>query len=142
MQARATPRGLDPARSDNGATSGLIAPPLKIAHMYYSSNGVPIDEDKSYDYNGRFGLQMATESDKFNLKEGYTTAKLHFHRENRCYASLRFDGSIWYGPGKLGEKGYLFFYSRKKRQQAPTIKLAPYYNTSLWSNKLRKTQKK
>src|SRR5690606_23185322 len=41
MQARATPRGLDPARADNGATSGLIAPPLKIAHMYYSANGVP-----------------------------------------------------------------------------------------------------
>src|SRR5690606_11565148 len=114
MQARATPRGLDPARADNGATSGLIAPPLKIAHMFYSANGVPIDEDKNYDYNGRFGLQMATESDKFNLKEGYTTAKLHFNRENRFYASLGFDGGIWYGQGKFDDKGDLFFVSSKQ----------------------------
>ncbi|HEY9559247.1 MAG TPA: RagB/SusD family nutrient uptake outer membrane protein [Anseongella sp.] len=136
MQARATPRGLDPARSDNGATSGLIAPPLKIAHMYYSSNGVPIDEDKGYDYNGRFGLQMATESDKFNLKEGYTTAKLHFNRENRFYASLGFDGSIWYGQGKFDDKGDLFFVSCKQGQPAAAINLASYSTTGYWPKKL------
>lgn len=136
MQARATPRGLDPARADNGATSGLIAPPLKIAHMYYSANGVPIDEDKNYDYNGRFGLQMATESDKFNLKEGYTTAKLHFNRENRFYASLGFDGGIWYGQGKFDDKGDLFFVSSKQGQPAAAINLTSYSTTGYWPKKL------
>src|SRR5690606_25993804 len=86
-------------------------------------NGVPIDEDKNYDYNGRFGLQMATESDKFNLKEGYTTAKLHFNRENRFYASLGFDGGIWYGQGKFDDKGDLFFVSSKQGQPAAAINL-------------------
>src|SRR5690606_5849030 len=136
MQARATPRGLDPARADNGATSGLIAPPLKIAHMFYSANGVPIDEDKNYDYNGRFGLQMATESDKFNLKEGYTTAKLHFNRENRFYASLGFDGGIWYGQGKFDDKGDLFFVSSKQGQPAAAINLTSYSTTGYWPKKL------
>ncbi|HYH55765.1 MAG TPA: RagB/SusD family nutrient uptake outer membrane protein [Anseongella sp.] len=137
MQARATPRGLDPARASNGGTSGLIAPPIKIAEMYYSSNGVPIEEDKAYDYAGRFGLQMATAAEKYNLKEGYTTAKLHFNREPRFYASLGFDGGIWYGQGRFDDDATnLFFVSSKQGQPAAAVNLASYSVTGYWPKKL------
>lgn len=136
MQARATPRGLDPARSDNDLTTGFIAPPLKIAHIFYSRNGVPIDEDKSYDYAGRFELQTAGAAEKYNLKEGYTTAKLHFNREHRFYASLGFDGGIWYGQGRFDDDDELFFVSSKQGQPAAAINLNSYSTTGYWPKKL------
>lgn len=137
VQARSTPRGLDPARSDNGSTQGYMAPPLKIAEMYYSNNGVPIEEDKEYDYQGRFGIKMAGEEDRYNLKEGYTTAKLHFNREPRFYASLGFDGGIWYGQGKFDDKSDdLFFVSSRQGQPAAAINLSFYSTTGYWPKKL------
>lgn len=70
--------------------------PIKIAKLFYTSNGVPIEEDKTLDFNNYEELRTATAGERLNIKEGYTTARLNFDRENRFYADLGFDGGIWY----------------------------------------------
>lgn len=82
---------------------GYFSPPLKIAKMFYTKNGVPIEEDKTLDFNEINELRRATDEDRFNIKTNYTTARLNFDREPRFYASLGFDGSIWYGSGQYND---------------------------------------
>lgn len=84
--------------------SGAYAPTLETAEEFYSKNGVPINEDKEWensgDYSNRYGLRQVPNADKYNMREGWTTAILHFNREPRFYGSLGFDGSTWYGNGR------------------------------------------
>lgn len=74
----------------------IVSPTLKMARMFYSKNGVPINEDKTLDFTNFEELQEAGEDDRFNIKEGYKTSRLNFDREPRFYADLGFDGAIWY----------------------------------------------
>ncbi|WP_308991130.1 RagB/SusD family nutrient uptake outer membrane protein [Mariniflexile litorale] len=84
----------------------ILSPPLKIARMFYSKNGVPINEDKTLDFSNEKELRTATNAERFNIKEGFKTARLNFDREPRFYADLSFDGGIWYkydSPSKSDE---------------------------------------
>ncbi|MBD0831543.1 RagB/SusD family nutrient uptake outer membrane protein [Aestuariibaculum sediminum] len=74
----------------------IISPPLKIARMFYTKNGVPINEDNSLEFFDEKELREATSEERFNIKEGYLTARLNYDREPRFYADLGFDGGIWY----------------------------------------------
>lgn len=137
LQRNATPRGLDPALVSNTGTQGNIAPPLKIVELFYSDNGVPVTEDITWDYAGRFKLKIPGENEKLYLKQGYTTAKMNFDREPRYYASLGFDGGIWYGQGHYNDQGSdLLFVSSKNGQPAAPINLASYSTTGYWPKKL------
>ncbi|MEO8254504.1 MAG: RagB/SusD family nutrient uptake outer membrane protein [Flavobacterium sp.] len=73
-----------------------MAAPLKIASLFYTKNGVPINEDKTLDFSKINQMRLATEDEKFNIFKGYETARLNFDREPRFYADLGFDGSIFY----------------------------------------------
>ena len=83
--------------------AGVYAPTLETAERFYSKNGVPIEEDKEWEskgyYNNRYATQQVTSADKYNMRNGFTTAILNFNREPRFYGSLGFDGSTWYGNG-------------------------------------------
>lgn len=136
IQAAATPRGLDPSKVANSATVGNIAPPVKIAEMFYSNHGVPITEDKTYDYSGRFKLRSGTRAYRYYLQEGYQTVAMHFDREPRFYADLGFDGGIWYGQGLFNDKANLFFVSSKKGQPASAQNQSSYSVTGYWPKKL------
>lgn len=98
LQALMTPR-LDPNNLDITAIHGQLSPPLKIAAMFYSEHGVPISEDKTWDYPNRFALQTAGDSDALYVHKGYVSAHFNFAREPRFYADLGFDGGVWYGQG-------------------------------------------
>lgn len=91
---------------------GFYSPTLRIAEMFYTKNGVPIDEDLTWDYPNRYGLMkydVDNDSDfdnnnvpdnEYFVKDGETTINLHLDREVRFYGSLGFDRGIWYGnPG-------------------------------------------
>jgi hypothetical protein len=97
------PRGLDPANAGGTEGLGVIVPTLKMAQMFYTKNGIPLKEDDSWDNANMFGLRVATEADRINLINGYSTAQLNFDREDRFYASLGFDGGVWYGQGKYDD---------------------------------------
>ncbi len=73
-----------------------LAAPIKIAEMFYSKNGVPINEDKTLNFANRYSTRTAVHDERFYIKEGYTTARLNFDREPRFYADLSFDGGIWF----------------------------------------------
>lgn len=103
LQALYTPF-LDPQFLDQTATRGLFSPTLKIAEMFYSENGVPIAEDKTWNYANRYSLRTASEKDKKYIRKGDITANLNFNREPRYYADLGFDAGIWYGQGKYDDK--------------------------------------
>jgi hypothetical protein len=79
-----------------GSARQQLAPPLKIAEMFYTKNGVPINEDNSLDFTNKYSLRTAVKSERFYVKEGYVTARINFDREPRFYADLGFDGGVWY----------------------------------------------
>lgn len=93
------PRSIDPEHIDNNSTGGYMAPTLNMAMKFYSDKGVPIDEDISWDYAGRFDLRevpLGESEYQYDLIPGYTTVGLHFDREDRFYGSLSFDGGRYY----------------------------------------------
>ncbi len=70
--------------------------PIKIAKMFYTKNGVPIEEDKTLDFTNYSAVKVAGAEENFNIETNYKTARLNFDREPRFYADLGFDGGIWY----------------------------------------------
>lgn len=118
LQANITPR-MDPANLDITAIHGILSPPLRMAELFYTDNGVPIAEDKEWDYDGRYNLRTAGEGDKLYIRNGYTSASLNFDREPRFYADMGFDGGVWYGQGRYDDKNDvdLFYLEAKYRQR-------------------------
>lgn len=96
---------VDPSISSVGIFTVRAAVPMKIAEMFYTSNGVPIEDDLEWDISGkyrdRYNIRTATDTERYRIKQGYQTAGLHFDREVRFYANLGFDGGLWYGNGKF-----------------------------------------
>ena len=118
---------------------GLYAPTLDIVEMFYSKNGVPIEEDvdwvtNSTNYTARYELQTATDADKYFIKPGYTTVKLHFNREPRFYGAIGFDGSSWYGHGKE-DPDDMYYLQAKKGQITGQSQLANYSITGYYTKK-------
>ncbi len=105
-------------QSNNVSLTGMMSATLNVAEMFYSDNGVPINEDTRWDYSNRYKTSTATAKDRFYIKEGYETANLHFNREPRFYASLYFDGSIVYGNGVLDDQSSSIHYTQMKKGQS------------------------
>jgi hypothetical protein len=79
-----------------GTARQQLSVPIKIAEQFYTVNGVPINEDKTLNFNNKYSLRTAIRRERFHVKQGYTTARLNFDREPRFYADLGFDGGVWY----------------------------------------------
>lgn len=64
-----------------------------MGELYYSNNGVPIQEDKFYDYANRHEPRLALPADDHHsyIATGEVTAGINFYREPRFYAGLCFD---------------------------------------------------
>lgn len=92
-------------KENSGCGCANFGMTLKMAEIFYSNHGVPINEDPSFDYENRYMVKKAV-ADKegvydhfYYIKEKEETASLHFKREPRFYASLGFDRGIWEGAG-------------------------------------------
>jgi hypothetical protein len=110
LQTQSSPN-LDAVKyPDNYLLKSRLQPPLKIAEMYYTNHGVPIEEDKSWQSLDPFELRVGDISNSYYIKTGYTTIQLHFDREPRFYACLGFDGGIWYGQRIYGNNPSEYFY--------------------------------
>ena len=86
-----------PNATSSSGPKGILSPTLKIVETFYTRNGLPITDDKTWDYADRYALKTATEDDRFYVAEGEQTVKLHFDKEPRFYASVGFDRGIWFG---------------------------------------------
>jgi hypothetical protein len=87
-----------------GSSVGAIADvgvTLKTADMFYSTHGVPTNEDNTINFSNRSDLRVGVKDERFNNLQGYTSSRINFDRENRFYASLGFDGGMWYQEGSL-----------------------------------------
>jgi hypothetical protein len=104
--------------------------------MFYSSNGVPIEEDSKYDYANRFtSIRTATDDYRFYIKNNYQTVQLNFDREPRYYADLGFDGGIWYGQGLYDDK-ITWYLQAKAGQLGARLGASNYSVTGYWAKKL------
>jgi len=104
---------LNPEFRDAPGIRSIISAPLKIAKLFYTHHGVPIAEDKTRSTD-IYALRTGGIDEKLYIKSGLTTVDMHFDREPRFYASLGFDGGIWYGAGKTDDKEELWHIAAKK----------------------------
>lgn len=88
--------------------NSIWSPTMRVAEMFYTENGVPINEDTNYDFANRFEQTTADAAHENYVLTGAITVGLHLHREPRFYASLGFDRGIWYGHGIADESASLF----------------------------------
>ena len=98
---------LMPLVSGRGALTRRLktGPTMEMAELFYSSHGVPIDEDKDWSNNGwyqdRYQITVAPDDHRLFIEPGFRTANLQLRREYRFYGNIASDGSRWYG-GKYG----------------------------------------
>jgi hypothetical protein len=111
------------------------APTLRVAEMYYSENGVPIEEDISYDYQNRYRRRTAGVVDRFHIEPGQETAVLNFNREPRFYADLAFDRGVWFGNGRELDTDPWYIHGRKG-EFASVFEISQYSVTGYWPKKL------
>ena len=107
LQWRVMPT-LNPLFDPQPQMAQVFSIPLKIAEMFYTENGVPIDEDKEWDYSTRYTLRRAVKKEGLYIRVGGETSRLNFDREPRFYAWLGFPQGIWYGAGLYDDKKPLY----------------------------------
>ena len=96
--------------TSSNPVSQFYASTLRMAELFYTKNGVPIDEDLTYDYENRYKLRTAVTEENDYVRSGEQTAILHFDRESRFYANIAFDRgtyfldpTFYYVQTRLGE---------------------------------------
>lgn len=122
------------------STSNILsqmAPTLKMTEQFYSKNGVPIKEDKTYPYDKRYDFRVGEQDHKYYIREGQTTVQLHFDREPRFYADIAFDRGIWYGLGKY-EDGTVNtnYVAARLREKSGKNNIRDFSSTGYWPKKL------
>ena len=100
----------NPSASSGEAAWQWVAPTMRMAELYYTNNGLPIQDDLSFDYNNRYDVTNVAFIQRYVAQYGQTTAKLNLDREPRFYASLAFDrglsrswGEFWNLKMRKGE---------------------------------------
>lgn len=113
-----------------------LVPTLKMAEMFYTGNGVPINEDPSYKYNERYELAVTPQDHFYYMQPGFVTANLHLNREPRFYGSIAVDGGWWFGLGRLDDKQQWPLNFRLGSMTGGRIGTARYSVTTFYIKKL------
>lgn len=113
-----------------------LAPTHRMAELFYTKNGLPITQDKSWNYANKNNLRTGTAAEKYYIKQAYQTAELNFDREPRYYADLAFDGGIWYGIGKYADGGDIWYVQGKLGSAAGRTDIRNFSATGYWPKKL------
>ncbi|MDP4209251.1 MAG: RagB/SusD family nutrient uptake outer membrane protein [Bacteroidota bacterium] len=135
-QGYCTPRMTPKSVVNIFSNPSTFAVPIAIQELFYTNNGLPINEDKTWDYANRNTLQTGDDVNRFYIKNGYTTIKGHFNREPRFYASIAFDGGIWFGNGVLDQNNALYVQARGNTSMAGPKDLSRINITGYWPKKL------
>nr|WP_320154016.1 RagB/SusD family nutrient uptake outer membrane protein [uncultured Draconibacterium sp.] len=86
---------INPDASSSYGAWQWVSPTLQIVETYYTKNGLPIDEDLTFNYDRRYGVTVIPADDNLHAQEGEVTARLHLNREPRFYSSIGFDRGIY-----------------------------------------------
>lgn len=120
----------------NPTFPGTFAVPISEQELFYTRNGVPINEDNTFDYTGRYSLRTGDKDSRFYIGNGYTTVKAHFDREPRFYADLGFDGGIWFGNGRTNQESLFYVQARGSSSFAGPVDNVRVNVTACWPKKL------
>ena len=100
----------NPSASSGEAAWQWIAPTLRMAELFYTKNGLPIENDLTFDYINRYDVTPISFINRYVAQYGQSTAKLNLDREPRFYSSLAFDrglnrswGEFWNLKMRKGE---------------------------------------
>lgn len=91
IQNQSTPK--QKGKNGNKNSYGTLGPTLQMVEMFYTKNGLPIDEDKEFDYDGKYTIvDMPANYDGNNYfaTSNGKTLKLHLDREPRFFAWIGF----------------------------------------------------
>ncbi len=130
LQERCMPPLTGSESNDPDFANMIMSAPLKIAKEFYTKNGVPIEEDKDLDFSDLDALRTATHEERFNVKEGFTTARINFDRGSRFYADLAFDGSTWYKYDSPSQSDENTYYVEGKYGENAGARHAFFYNVT------------
>lgn len=133
-QYMASPRVTADAAANVFAVYSNFSVPIGQSELFYTNNGVPINEDKNWDYTNRYKLQQGDATHRYYIKQGYTCAKGNFAREPRYYADVAFDGSVWFGSGNTDDNNPNFI-NAVNGFASPPDQLR-YNATGYWAKKL------
>lgn len=123
----------------------IIAPTLQTVEMFYTENGLPIDEDKSFDYNNRYSVvKMPVNYDKnsYTTTSNGNTLKLHLNREPRFFSWIGFHNGFYEIAKYNGvvtnsnnAKKVMIFHSRKNDENGQLGKTGNYSGTGYLNKK-------
>lgn len=130
------PRMTQRANQADNDNPAYYAVPISTTDLFYTSNGVPIEEDKTWDYANRNQLQAGDNDNAPYIEPGYTTIKGHFKRETRFYASVGFDGGAWFGNGIFDGSKPHYVEARGQTSLAGPKTLQKTNITGYWPKKL------
>lgn len=116
------------------AVNSVFSVPIGETELFYTDRGVPIDEDKKWDYANRYKIQMGDSANAYYIKPGFPTAKGNFGREERFYAYIAFNGSIWFGAGNTDDNNPQFV-NAIDGMSRPVDNIR-YNSTGYWPKKL------
>lgn len=113
------------------------SPTLKVAEEFYSKNGVPINEDKTWSFENRFKLRTATAKEWLFVEPGEETAGLNYDRELRYYADISFDRGAWFGNGSPQTPVEKPWYIRNRKGDFASIfEISQFSVTGMYPKKL------
>jgi hypothetical protein len=113
------------------------SPTLKVAEEFYTQNGVPINEDKTWSYDNRYKLRTATSKEWIFVEPGQQTVELNFGREMRYYADISFDRGAWFGNGSVVSPVEKPWYIRNRRGEFASIfEISQFSITGMYPKKL------
>lgn len=116
----------------NGPLHLVLCVNMKIARQYYTSHGVPMEEDKEWKGKNVEEIRASTQEEEGVIRG--STAEFNFNREPRFYASLGFDKGVWYGEGRVDRNPFVL---QGLFGQLANTNLAERSNvTGYWAKKL------
>ncbi|WP_311954694.1 RagB/SusD family nutrient uptake outer membrane protein [Mucilaginibacter terrae] len=136
FQGYATPRMTSKSAINIFSNPSTFAVPLAMQETFYTDKGVPVSEDKTFDYANRYSIKTGDNASRFYIAKDYATVKEHFNREPRFYASLGFDGGIWFGNGKVDVNDMYHVEARGNKSLAGPKDLNTLNITGYWPKKL------
>ncbi|MBO9593915.1 MAG: RagB/SusD family nutrient uptake outer membrane protein [Niabella sp.] len=90
-------------------TYSLWAANMNACEIFYTKNGVPINEDPTWDYANRYTtLKTVPAEQRSIMKPNYTTSSFNMDREYRFYADLVFDGASYFMTQRPSETNLLY----------------------------------
>jgi hypothetical protein len=136
QQGFCTPRFTAASLINAFSNPGTFAIPIGEQELFYTNKGVPINEDKTWDYANRYTIKTGDDANRYYIKQSYETVKAHFNREPRFYADIAFDGAIWFGNGIYNQENPFYVQGR-----GPSSFAGPHDNvniniTGYWPKKL------